>query len=72
MGNKILIMMRLLILGRAWWRIAKFILAAIVVALLIWQGLHPVWGILLLIYRKTAMWVCVILGLLYWLTNGIL
>lgn len=64
-------MTRLLNIERAW-ETAKFLIAVAVVVLLISQGLHPVWGILLLIYRKTAMWVCVILGLLYWLTNGIL
>jgi hypothetical protein len=55
-----------------WWHIAKFILAAIVVALLIWQGLHPVWGVLLFIFRKAAFRVCVFLGLLYWLTHGLI
>ena len=56
----------------AGWRIAKFILAAVVVALLIWQGLHPVWGIGLFIYRKAAIRVCIFLILLYWLTHGII
>lgn len=64
-------MTRLLNIGRAW-ETAKFFIAVAVVLLLISQGLHPVWGILLLIYRKAAMRVCVILGLLYWLTHSII
>jgi hypothetical protein len=56
----------------AWWNVAKFLLAAIIVALLISQGLHPVWGILLFIYRRAAFKVCLFLGLLYWLTHGIM
>jgi hypothetical protein len=55
-----------------WWFIAKFIFAAIVVALLIWQGLHPAWGVLLFIFRKAAFRVCVFLALLYWLTHGLI
>ncbi len=56
----------------AGWRVIVFLLAAVVVALLIWQGLHPVWGILLFIYRKAAIRVCIFLILLYWLTHGII
>jgi uncharacterized membrane protein len=55
-----------------WWRGAKFLLAVIIVAFLIAQGLHPVWGILLFIFRKAAFRICIFLGLLYWLTHGIL
>lgn len=56
----------------AWWNIVKFLLAVVAVVLLISQGLHPVWGILLLIYRRAAFRVCIFLGLLYWLTHGII
>jgi 1,4-dihydroxy-2-naphthoate octaprenyltransferase len=69
------IMTQILQLSRqigAWWHAAKFVLAILIVALLISQGLHPVWGILLFIYRRAALRVCLFLGLLYWLTQGIL
>ncbi len=55
-----------------WWNVAKFIFAVVVVALLIWQGLHPAWGVLLFIFRRAAFRVCIFLGLLYWLTHGLI
>jgi hypothetical protein len=72
---KIVMMTKLINLGQQvamWWHIAKFILAAIVVMLLIWQGLHPAWGVLLFIFREASVRVCVFLGLLYWLTHGLI
>jgi hypothetical protein len=68
-------MMKLMNVGwriGVWARIAGFVLAAVVVGLLIRQGLHPAWGVLLFLYRKAAFRVCIFLGLLYWLTHGIL
>ncbi len=53
-------------------RLLLFILSLILAAFLISQGLHPAWGILLFIYRKTALRICLFLGLLYWLTHGIM
>ncbi len=56
----------------ALWNIAKYIFAVVVVAILIRQGLHPAWGVLLFIFRRAAFRVCIFLGLLYWLTHGLL
>ncbi len=56
----------------AWWNVVKFLLAVIVVAFLIWYGLHPAWGILLFIFRKAAFRICIFMGLLFWLTHGII
>lgn len=69
------VMTKLLYIGGqmgAWWSVAKFLLAVILVTFLISQGLHPAWGIVLFIYRKAALRICLLLGLLYWLTHGII
>ncbi len=68
-------MEKLLNIGRqmsSWWSATKYIIAIILVVFLIINGLHPVWGILLFLYRKAAMRVCIFLGLLFWLTQGII
>ena len=58
--------------NKVWWTLAKYTLAALFVMFLISRGLHPVWAILLVIYRKAALRICLFLGALYWLTQSIL
>ncbi|GAB0482928.1 Uncharacterised protein [Alistipes sp. cv1] len=65
-------MTRLLNINKAWWTLAKYALAILFVWFLISRGLHPVWAILLVIYRKSVLRVCLVLAALYWLTHSII
>jgi len=57
---------------RGAWTICKYVLAGLVFWFLTTRGVHPVWCILLIIYRKAALRILVFLGLLYWLTSSLM
>ncbi len=68
-------MTKLINIGRQvgmWRHIVQYLFAVIVVLFLVCQGLHPAWGVLLFIFRRAAIRVCLLLGLLYWLTHGLI
>ncbi len=68
-------MTKLINIGRQvgmWRHIVQYLFAVIVVLFLVCQGLYPAWGVLLFIFRRAAMRVCLLLGLLYWLTHGLI
>lgn len=52
--------------------ILRYGLAALAVWFLASKGLHPAWGVLLIIYRKAAFRILIAFGLFYWITSSIM
>ena len=65
-------MTRTLNIGASTKTILKYTLAALICWFLISRGLHPVWAILAIIYRKAVLRICLILAAIYWLTSSIM
>lgn len=65
-------MTRLLNIGRNIWPIAKFVLTTLIYLLLLKMGVHPFWGLLLILYRKAVFRIILILAAFYLLTAPLL
>ena len=58
-------MTRFLNIARNIWTVAKFVLTVLVFAVLLKMGVHPFWGLLIILYRRTVFRIILLLAALY-------
>ena len=65
-------MTRMLNIGQTVKTITIYALAALIAWYMISRGVHPAWIVVLFIFRKAVLRICIFLALLFWLTQSII